>query len=137
MNMWMMYLVVTLDGFLNTLSGAQVTLGIILGLGGVFLTIAYIPTTVFKTDPESKEICEHLLNKLFPKLWKIFRILLIAEIIVTLLITFIPTTKQTAAIYFVPKVINNKQVRKMPDKLVTLADSWMDEQIKSIKGEKK
>ena len=45
----------------------------------------------------------------------------------------LPTTKQAAAIYFVPKVINNKQVCKMPDKLVTLANSWMDEQIKSIK----
>jgi quinol-cytochrome oxidoreductase complex cytochrome b subunit len=78
-------------------------------------------------DENNKEI------KYFAK--QIYHLIIVAAILMGIT-CFIPNTKQAAAIYFVPKVINNKQIRKMPDKLVTLANAWMNEQIKSVKGKK-
>jgi len=38
-----------------------------------------------------------------------------------------PNSKQMAAIVILPKVINNTQVQQLPNKLVELADSWLNE----------
>jgi len=38
-----------------------------------------------------------------------------------------PTTKQMAIIYVAPKIINNEQAQKIPQKLLDLTDDWIDE----------
>jgi hypothetical protein len=132
--MWLMYLVISLDGFLESLGGAQDFLVPVIVILAIGLTASFIPASIMKNDKYDGEGWQNYLDNVFPKLLKIFKILVAMEIIIFLLLVVVPTTKQAAAIYFVPKVINNKQIRKMPDKLVTLANSWMDEQIKSIKS---
>jgi hypothetical protein len=49
--------------------------------------------------------------------------------------TFIPTTKQMAAIIVVPKIVNNEQVQQMPDKVLNLGLEWLEE-LKPEKGAK-
>lgn len=41
----------------------------------------------------------------------------------------IPDTKQAAVIYCLPKIVNNEQVQKIPDNLLRLANSWIDEAV--------
>lgn len=134
MSMWLMYLVVRLDALKYDFGTLGAILMVILISGGLALVISYIPTSICR---EKDARCACYLTNIFPKLLKIFKLLGAIWLILTLLVMCLPTTKQAAAIYFVPKVINNKQVRKMPDKLVTLANDWIDEQIKSIKGNEK
>ena len=40
---------------------------------------------------------------------------------------FIPTTKEMCAIKAIPVVVNNKQVQEMPNKVLELANEWIDE----------
>lgn len=50
-----------------------------------------------------------------------------------LLRTFIPSTKEMAIIYVVPKIVNNKEIQQIPSKMIKLASDWIDElQPKSI-----
>ena len=122
MSMWLMYLIIILDDLQQTVNICGV---IILILAILFFVIAAFMAMSNDSDEYIKQKKYCLKNS--------YR-LIIASVILSLGMVLIPTTKQAAAIYFVPKVINNKQVCKMPDKLVTLANDWMDEQIKSIKS---
>lgn len=55
-------------------------------------------------------------------------IILISYIfIVFLCATFIPTTKQLAAIMVVPKIANNEQVQQIPEKILNLGLEWLNE----------
>ena len=40
---------------------------------------------------------------------------------------FIPTTKEYAAIKLIPMVVNDEDVQQLPDKVVDLANDWLDE----------
>lgn len=40
---------------------------------------------------------------------------------------FIPSTKEMCAVKALPAIINNEDVQAMPDKLVGLANEWLDE----------
>jgi hypothetical protein len=41
--------------------------------------------------------------------------------------TFIPSTKQIAAIIVLPKIINNEQIQSFPNKLLDLSEEWLKE----------
>ena len=45
------------------------------------------------------------------------------------LMSFIPSTKQAAIIYVVPKIINNKQVQALPPKLLNIVDKYFDNKL--------
>jgi hypothetical protein len=45
----------------------------------------------------------------------------------------IPTTKQAAIVYCLPKIVNNEQVQKIPDNLLKLTNSWIDEALSKTK----
>lgn len=49
--------------------------------------------------------------------------------IVLFFAVMVPDTKQAAAIYCLPKIVNNDQVQKMPNNLLRLANQWIDEQL--------
>lgn len=52
---------------------------------------------------------------------------------------FIPTTKEFAAIYLIPKIANNEQITKIPDNaaklLNTKLEQWIDETLSKKKEE--
>lgn len=41
--------------------------------------------------------------------------------------SFIPSTKQLAAIIVIPKIINNEQIQEIPNKILTIGLEWLDE----------
>lgn len=40
---------------------------------------------------------------------------------------FIPTTKEYCAIKVIPAIANNQQVQELPNKVIELANEWMEE----------
>ena len=50
---------------------------------------------------------------------------IIIATILTLCAIAIPTTKDAALIYIIPKITQNKQVAQIPDKLVGIIDSYL------------
>src|SRR5208282_6447669 len=38
----------------------------------------------------------------------------------------IPTTKEMAAILVIPKIVNNQKVQEMPNKVLDLANDWLE-----------
>ena len=54
-------------------------------------------------------------------------IFLSAGIFSGIALTFIPTTKQMAAIIVVPKIINNERVQQLPDQILNLGIEWLED----------
>ena len=129
MNMWIMYLVLKLD---EITTGLRMVSQVGLFLCGIATFILIAMICYHRSASHVAKDCWFLTSGALNAKKYLIRTG-IAIIICGALSIFLPTTKQAAAIYFVPKVLNNKQIQKMPNKLVTLANDWMDEQIKSIK----
>ena len=51
------------------------------------------------------------------------------------IMTFVPTTKEMAAIYIVPEIVNSEKLRDAGDRMYTLAIEWMEE-LRPEKGKK-
>ena len=49
---------------------------------------------------------------------------------------FLPTTKEMVAIYVVPALANNEQVRSIPDTALKLADEYLKQKLDELIGEK-
>lgn len=119
MSMWLIYFILKLD----------VVSGILIGIPFAFFLLIFFAFSIIVIDDEGfNEDTKKIWNR--TKKWILFASILLLTGI------FMPNTKETAMIYVLPKIINNKQIQKMPNKLVTLANAWMDEELKSIKQEK-
>jgi hypothetical protein len=68
--------------------------------------------------------------------WPLFAICGGMTLLMAMLWTFTPTTKQMAAIVVVPKLVNSEKVQDVGEKLYGLAVEWMDE-LKPKKKEEK
>jgi len=105
--MWDMYWLVKLDD----IRGAMIAITIV---GAIALSFA--DCFVFDITPQ------------FKKTW--FMVLAMWVIVLPVAI-LLPSTKQMAAIIIVPKIANaineNEQLKKLPSKIVDLADSWITE----------
>jgi len=64
--------------------------------------------------------------------YKLFRNVFFVGIVPVLLaifviMTFVPSTKEMAAILVIPKIVNNEKVQQAGDRLYQLAIEWMEE----------
>ena len=60
---------------------------------------------------------------------------LVITILISVVLTFTPSTKQMAAIMIVPKIANSEKVQTIGNKVYDLAVEWMEE-LKPTKGSK-
>jgi cytosine/uracil/thiamine/allantoin permease len=51
------------------------------------------------------------------------------------IVVFTPSSKTLAAMYIIPKIADSQFMKQVPDKLTSLANEWLDKQIKDIKAE--
>lgn len=62
-------------------------------------------------------------------------------LISALMLVFVPSSKEAAAIYLLPKVVNNEEVQKIPNNAVKLLNAkmeeWMDDKLGTEDKEKK
>ena len=63
----------------------------------------------------------------WPKLKKWIKLSAMATLVSMLLLVFIPTTKEYAAIYLIPKIVNNEQVQKVPENALNLLNTKLQE----------
>jgi len=54
-------------------------------------------------------------------------VLIVIGVVIWAVTTYIPSSKEMAAILIIPKIANNTKVSEMPNKLLDLANSWIEE----------
>ena len=59
--------------------------------------------------------------------WIVGIVLSVLSLIGIVLATFVPTTKELAAIYIVPKIANSETVKDLGEGIVTLSREWIEE----------
>ena len=97
---------------------------------GVFLTIWAFVTlgvsigcficSIWPDNEKEKHMAELLRRFIIIPTWALLCCLISA-------IVLIPTTKEVCAIKAIPIIVNNEQVQELPNKVVELANEWIDE----------
>lgn len=83
--------------------------------------ICFISYMIAKSDNDKSEM--------FWKntLLKMLKYCLPISIVTLLLAVYLPSTKEAAIIYVLPKIINNSGIQAIPDKIINLSNEWLDE----------
>lgn len=129
---WQVYWITRLDGFIGLLIFFSIVSFIIVAVSCIVAMIKY-------SESQDRDWCNshrENSNRLFLLWKKVTLISLPIFIISTLLINLIPSTKELAAIYLIPKIVNNEQVQKIPDNALKLLNGKLEQWIKDM-GEKK
>jgi hypothetical protein len=104
--------------------------GILLGIGSMVVGMTYcIDGGENGFDKDAAKILGKWLKKL-----------IVACIVLFAIVSFIPSTGDLAAIYVIPKIVNNEQCKDIPEKMMGLLnaklDQWFNESIRKSKKEK-
>jgi len=100
---WTIYWITRLDNI-------RTALGIVLGISVIPM---FVMLGVFWTDDEMEKL--HRIRK-----W------ILSWIIILLIVVFIPSTKDMIAIKVIPPVVNNEEVRKMPEEFLKFLNSYLE-----------
>jgi hypothetical protein len=128
------YLLVKLDSIICMLKTLSLPINILLGISIVIVLISYIGQAIAREDDDCgkpppadkvKSIDFKMKNirKMGLKMLCWFAPLFL---IFTVGIGLVPTTKEMAVIYVVPKIVDNENAKKIPDKIFKLADEWLE-----------
>lgn len=120
MNPFLLYLVLILDNIL----GLLVTTVLISGVG-CLLSIALLPMLFDDCMFDDRKQAEAV--RLIVAKWR--KRLVIAFCISAVLLTFVPSTKQCAVIYVVPKIANNETLQEDCKELYELAIQKMKQEL--------
>lgn len=66
--------------------------------------------------------------------WLVGSVLFVLFLLGVVLAVFVPSTKEMAAIYVVPKIANSQTVKDLGEGVVTLAREWLEELRPAKKG---
>ena len=92
------------------------------GLAGIMVfTIAISITLIAKSDASSGE------KKKYNKLTKLWIVCLLLSTLSIFISCFVPDTKEMCAIKVVPMIVNDPNVQDLPNKVVDIANDWLDE----------
>lgn len=129
------YLLVKLDSIICMLKTLFAPIYLLLGVSIIIVLISYIGHAVAREhdeqtgDPPPADKVNSIdfkmknLRKIGLKMLCWFVPLFL---IFTIAIGLVPTTKEMAVIYVVPKIMNNENAKKIPDKIFKLADEWLE-----------
>lgn len=129
MSAWELYLFIKLDAIIalaTTLMTPCYIIGTLTLIAWLVLWVVPYSSEQERTSTEIQKLKVQCKNIRRP----IFKILLCTFIVwlpLRLASTLLPTTKEMAIIYVVPKIINNEIVSKIPDKLLNLSSEWIEE----------
>lgn len=124
---WFIYWFTRLDHILSFLNGLSF-------IGGLIIIISLIAFAVSFCILQSVKISTGVTTaeqEMVSYINKIAGIVLAVSFTATTLLNFgsslIPTTKEMAAIYVVPKILNNEKVQNVGSEFVDLANVWLKE----------
>lgn len=114
------YWITRLDEIKNTASGIGVIACLLIVCGGIIFTFVQVNNDLENDFKHVRKLS-----------WVIPGLGILLSIFCMLINTFVPTTKEMAAIIVIPKLIqtfeNNEHLQKFPAKIIALAESWMEE----------
>jgi len=113
---WQLYWLTRMDYF----SGFFQVIG---SITGIALFVLLIMSMFFKSLSYGEDSDAVRSIKFFKVALWVFPFCLITNIFAF----FIPSTKEMAAILVIPKIVNNQKVQQLPDKVLDLANSWLEE----------
>jgi len=117
--MWIIYLIGLVDDL-------KYVLGFLGGLFTLIVVGAWVAVYINKEDvPDYILIIKRL---------KIGAVCSVAGIIISI---FTPSSYTIAAMYVIPKIINNEGLQKLPEKMINVLNSKLDKWMESNKGEDK
>lgn len=110
------YLFVCADNIKDWLVGTTI-------IGIIAIIISLVIIGIVWGGCYNKDEVVNLKKNFFRIVWIGFPVMFILSIVANIM----PTTKQLAAIYLLPKIMENKKVTDLPDKALTLANEWLEE----------
>jgi hypothetical protein len=129
-----LYLLLKCDSIIGMMRSVAFFPAVILFVGILlFVTAGIIQFSIWCNDsipPITKgEIADRdNVARAFRKVaWTTIAISLPVFLVVQLIIGLLPTTREMAIIYVVPKVLENPAVCGIPNKLLTLSNEWLEE----------
>lgn len=114
---WDIYWITRLDAIRHVTDLIAFISGLAMLLG-----IAWYFFELFE-DGKQLWVVKHILKVVIP----VFLVALICSVVP-------PTTKEAAAIYLLPKIVNNEQVQKLPDNAVKFLNVKLEAWIKDMAG---
>ena len=102
--------------WLTRLDDINCALGLFSILGGVATFLLYVVGAFEYADAPDRR----------RQVWQIAGRALSSVILALIVGTFIPTTKEMAAILVIPKIVNNEKVQDAGNKLYDLAVEWLE-----------
>lgn len=105
---WMLYWIMRLDDFCTFLTMTFV-------LSALVTIVLFFRAIGFPDEPEW-----------FPDKSRVFFKFLALTMGLMLFGSFLPSSKEMAAILVVPKIVNNQKVQAIPSKILDLANAWLD-----------
>lgn len=105
------YWITRLDGMKSAVLAMGISLAFVFA---VCLTIS----CVVRFDEEEKKATKFIVLSL---------VMLVLSILIAFLRVFIPTTKEMCIIKVVPIIVADEGAQEIPDKVVELANDWLDE----------
>lgn len=121
---WEVYLFTRLDA-IHVIAGAAIVMA---AIGLLLFGIHYFFEDMWERDDDNKEK---------KKTVKTIKRLVAVAISGLLVCVIIPSTKEAAVIYLLPKIANNEQVQKMPENFVKLLNTKMEAWIEDFEKDKK
>lgn len=121
---WEVYWLMRLDA----VNGVCIT---IIALGGIALIL---PCIHYFVEDYFDEDDEHAGKK---RTKRLIRSIVGAMCISGFIALFVPTTKEAAVIYLLPKIANNEQVQKIPENFVKVLNGKMEEWIAGFEKKEK
>lgn len=121
---WEVYLFTRLDA-IHVIAGAAIVMA---AIGLLLFGIHYLFEDMWERDDDNKEK---------KKTVKTIKRLVAVAISGLLVCVIIPSTKEAAVIYLLPKIANNEQVQKMPENFVKLLNTKMEAWIEDFEKDKK
>lgn len=123
-NSWQIYWITRLDSLCTSITIMFVVPFIIWVIANIIYCVANI------TDDIQKD------NKPIYRKW-LFKITPIYLVILLGLSCFIPSTKEVAAIYLIPKIVNNEQIQKLPNNTALFLNKKLEQWIDKMTNEEK
>lgn len=118
---WLIYL----TGIVDTVKQISKITCVLLGVTLLFIYfLLYLEISDGIVCDEINDTFTHVKNKAWKSLFPIW-------IIASLLAIFVPTSKQIIAMVIIPKVVDNKQVQKLPDNVLDLLNNKCQEWTKN------
>lgn len=145
MDSFFVWLIFTAENIKNVLKSGWNTAFCFFGTIMLLAWLIYTAVRLFSTkDVKLEELevdltwdqkKEQIFQKYGKYFWKIGLTLWALSLSMDFVAAAIPTAKQSAVIYIVPKIINNAEMREIPQNLATLVNEGLKEMIKDVKGE--